>query len=206
MKSAERWVVAVAALVVFGLWGWRGAAVGAGAAVPAKTLYASGTAELRKEPGGGVVASLTPGTPVSVTEARGADVHVTVQGWSAAGSNVVVSAAGQRIVLVNLTAPDQVSRQTGSQTTDSYGTVWTQVTIAGWAAASALTPDVQTVWAHGRQLYESHCSNCHSLYASDQYTANQWPGLLSNMADRGGLGGADLALVLKYLQTHAKAP
>ncbi|HKX16980.1 MAG TPA: hypothetical protein VJT33_03085 [bacterium] len=73
-------------------------------------------------------------------------------------------------------------------------------------APAALTSDVQTVWTRGRQSYESHCSTCHSLYASDQYTANQWPGLLSNMSDRAGLSGPDLALALKDLQTHAKAP
>ena len=179
----------------------------AAAAAPAaagKTAYSSGTAQLRKDPGGAVVGTLTPGTPVSVIESRGTDAHVSVQGWSSAGSNTVVVAVGQRIALANLSAPDQVQRQTGSQTKDSYGTVWTQVTISGWVAANALTADVQTVWTHGRQVYEAHCSTCHSLYAADQYTANQWPGNIQNMADRAGLSGDDLALVVKYLQTHAK--
>ncbi|HLJ58726.1 MAG TPA: hypothetical protein VKZ50_03235 [bacterium] len=178
------------------------------AAAPAaagKTAYTAGTAQLRKDPGGAVVGTLTPGTPVSVTESRGTDAHVSVQGWSAAGSNTVVAAVGVRIALANLSAPDQAQRQTGSQTKDSYGTVWTQVTISGWVAANALTADVQTVWTHGRQVYEAHCSTCHSLYATDQYTANQWPGNIQNMADRAGLSGDDLSLVLKYLQTHAKA-
>jgi nitrate/TMAO reductase-like tetraheme cytochrome c subunit len=141
---------------------------------------------------------------VTITETRGSDAHVSVEGYSSAGSNAVVSAIGQRIVLVNLTAPDQAQRQAGAQTKDSYGTVWTQVTVSGWVAAGALTQDVQSVWTRAGQVYASHCSTCHSLYAPDQYTANQWPGNLQNMASNGGLSGEDFALVLKYLQTHAK--
>ncbi len=179
----------------------------AAAAPPAvgKTAYAAGSTPLRKDPGGTAVGTVTPGTPLSVTETRASDVHVSVQGWSSAGSNAIVAAVGQRVVLVNVTAPDQAERQMGSQTKDSYGTVWTQVTVTGWVAAGALTSDLQAVWTHGRQVYESHCSTCHSLYAPEQYTANQWPGTLQNMADRAGLSGDDLLLVLKYLQTHAKA-
>ncbi len=177
------------------------------AAAPAavgKGAYAASSTPLRNNPGGAVVGTVTPGTPLSVTETRGSDAHVSVQGWSSAGSNAIVAAVGQRVVLVSLTAPDQAQRQTGAQTKDTYGTVWTQVTVTGWVAAGALTADVQTVWAHGREVYESHCSTCHSLYAPDQYTANQWPGTLQPMADRAGLSGDDLVLVLKYLQTHAK--
>ena len=168
--------------------------------------YTTGTAPLRKDPGGAAVGSVTPGTPVAVVETRGGDAHVSVDGYSSAGSSAVVSALGQRITLVTLSAPDQAQRQTGAETKDGYGTVWTQVTVSGWVPASALTADVQTVWNRGRQIYEAHCSTCHSLYAADQYTANQWPGNLQNMASNGGLAGEDFALVLKYLQTHAKAP
>ncbi|HYM68162.1 MAG TPA: hypothetical protein VEZ44_01080 [bacterium] len=220
MTAGKRWVILTMMAAAVGLVGWgsgwvepagrayASAPLLAAAPVPAaaaKTSYSSGTAQLRKDPGGTVVGTLTPGTPVSVIESRGTDAHVSVQGWSSAGSNAVVIAVGQRIVLANLSAPDQVQRQTGSQTKDSYGTVWTQVTISGWVGANALTTDVQTVWNHGRQTYEAHCSTCHSLYATDQYTANQWPGNIQNMADRAGLSGDDLALVLKYLQTHAKS-
>jgi len=174
------------------------------AAAPAGQRYAVGTEQFHKDPGGAVVGTVTPGTPVSVTETRGADAHVTVTGFSSAGSSAVVSAIGVRIVLVNLSAPDKADRQVGAQTKDSYGTVWNQVTVSGWVAANTLVPDVQTVWAHGKQLYEAHCSSCHALYASDQYTANQWPGTLQGMASQGGLSGDDFTLVLKYLQTHAK--
>ncbi len=174
------------------------------AAPGGRTAYTTGTVQLRKDPGGAVVGTVTPGTTMSVTETSGTDAHVTVAGYSSAGSSMVVAAVGVRIVLVTLTAPDQADRNLGAQTKDSYGTVWTEVTVSGWVPSNALTADVQTVWAHGRQLYEAHCSSCHSLYAPDQYTANQWPGTLQGMASQGGLSGDDLTLVLKYLQTHAK--
>jgi hypothetical protein len=213
LKYATRFgrgMVALAATVLWtagtGQFSLGSSGPGPAAEGAATAAYTTDTADLWKDPGGAVVGTVTPGTPVSVTETRAADAHVAVHGWSAAGSNAVVAAAGQRIVLVNLTAPDLAERHAGAQTKDNYGTVWTEMTVTGWVAAGATTPDVQTVWARGHQSYESHCSTCHSLYAADQYTANQWPGLLSNMSDRAGLSGADLALVLKYLQTHAKAP
>jgi len=168
------------------------------------TSYTTGTAQLLKAPGGAAVGTVTPGTPVTVTTTQGADAQVSITGYSSAGSNAVVTAVGERIILANVTQPDQAQRQLGAQTKDSYGTVWTQVTLSGWVATSALTSDVQTIWTHGRQVYEAHCSTCHSLYAPDQFTANQWPGNLQAMASNGGLAGEDLALVLKYLQTHAK--
>jgi trimethylamine-N-oxide reductase (cytochrome c) cytochrome c-type subunit TorY len=130
---------------------------------------------------------------------------VSIEGWSASGSNAVVAAIGQRILLVIVTAPARAERQTGTQTKDAYGTTWTQVTISGWVTTSVLTSDIQAVWARASKLYASHCSTCHALHAPDEFAANQWPGVLQSMADRSGLSGDDLALVLKYLQTHAKA-
>jgi hypothetical protein len=51
----------------------------------------------------------------------------------------------------------------------------------------------------GRVLYIDHCASCHSLYSPDDYSANQWPRVLSGMASRAGLSAANTLLVEKYL-------
>jgi len=51
----------------------------------------------------------------------------------------------------------------------------------------------------GRVLYIDHCADCHSLYSPDDYSANQWPQVLSSMAPRAGLSSANTLLVKKYL-------
>jgi hypothetical protein len=51
----------------------------------------------------------------------------------------------------------------------------------------------------GRVLYIDHCASCHNLYSPDDYSASQWPQLLSGMASRAGLSGGNTLLVKKYL-------
>ena len=51
----------------------------------------------------------------------------------------------------------------------------------------------------GRVIYIDHCAACHNLYSPDDYSASQWPQVLSNMAPRAGLSSANTILVKKYL-------
>ena len=51
----------------------------------------------------------------------------------------------------------------------------------------------------GRVLYIDHCAACHSLYSPDDYSASQWPQILSSMAPKAGLSSANTLLVKKYL-------
>jgi mono/diheme cytochrome c family protein len=51
----------------------------------------------------------------------------------------------------------------------------------------------------GRVIYVDHCAACHNLYSPDDYSASQWPQILSGMAPRAGLSGANTSLVEKYL-------
>jgi mono/diheme cytochrome c family protein len=51
----------------------------------------------------------------------------------------------------------------------------------------------------GRVLYIDNCAACHNLYSPDDYSASQWPQVLSGMAPRAGLSSANTLLVKKYL-------
>jgi mono/diheme cytochrome c family protein len=51
----------------------------------------------------------------------------------------------------------------------------------------------------GRVLYVDNCAACHNLYSPDDYSASQWPQVLSSMAPKAGLSSANTLLVKKYL-------
>jgi mono/diheme cytochrome c family protein len=61
--------------------------------------------------------------------------------------------------------------------------------------ASATLQELQ----QGRVIYIDHCAACHSLYSPDDFSASQWPQVLSTMAPRAGLSSANTLLVKKYL-------
>jgi mono/diheme cytochrome c family protein len=63
------------------------------------------------------------------------------------------------------------------------------------ATANATLQELQ----QGRVLYIDHCAACHSLYSPDDYSASQWPQILSGMAPRAGLSSDNTLLVKKYL-------
>jgi mono/diheme cytochrome c family protein len=51
----------------------------------------------------------------------------------------------------------------------------------------------------GRALYIDHCAACHNLYSPDEFSASQWPQVLSSMAPRAGLSSSNTLLIKKYL-------
>jgi cytochrome c5 len=63
------------------------------------------------------------------------------------------------------------------------------------ATANATLQELQ----QGRVLYIDHCASCHNLYSPDDYSASQWPQILSSMAPKAGLSGTNKSLVNKYL-------
>lgn len=145
------------------------------------------------------------GAPVTVTAEDGANAQVTVEGWSIANAaSVVFLSADQRIPLVSLTDAGQQARTVLESTTDSYGTAWDHVRLAGSVAAADLGPDLSAVWSKASDLYGSTCSACHALHAPAEFTANQWPGSLKSMLPNVSLTDAQIDLITKYLQYHAK--
>jgi len=51
----------------------------------------------------------------------------------------------------------------------------------------------------GRELYIQHCASCHTLYLPENYTSEEWPGIMDRMQERAGLDLAGKERVLAYL-------
>jgi hypothetical protein len=80
-------------------------------------------------------------------------------------------------------------KDSGANTSGLY------VPTAADTTASATLKELQ----EGRVLYIDHCAACHSLYSPDDFSASQWPQVLSTMGPRAGLSSANTILVEKYV-------
>jgi mono/diheme cytochrome c family protein len=173
-----------------------------------QAVYPSSVAKLFNAQGGnGALGTVTPGTPLvlSGNATGGAREAVTIDGWAAKGGETIIyQAPGQRVILAQLDAGTVSALKTLGAQTDSYGNTWEHVELTAWIASSDVVPDVATVWAAGQALYDSSCSSCHALHDPGEFTANQWPGEMKTMAPNAGFNAAQIALVTRYLQAHAR--
>jgi hypothetical protein len=173
----------------------------AGAA--ATVEYASASVALADAAGGQTSGMVAPGTPVTVVGESTGIEHVQIVGWSADGSDaVIVSAPAVRIVYVTGLVAGKAGR-TVLSSREAASTTWHQVQIDGWLPATALTPDVATVWAAAKTLFDQRCSTCHALPAPASIAVNAWPGTVASMAVNAGLTAAQTALISSYLQSQA---
>ena len=53
---------------------------------------------------------------------------------------------------------------------------------------------------NGRRLFVSHCLECHTLPRVTKYNREQWPHLVSRMADRASLSASDQKAITLYLR------
>jgi trimethylamine-N-oxide reductase cytochrome c-type subunit TorC len=171
---------------------------------PAKVLYALRATPIFAAAGGHAVGKLTPGAPLTaVGLAKGGYQPFMIAAWSQQDDDqTLVLAQGQRIVLATLAAG--VHTKIVSSAKDDYGNVWHKVELTGFVAASALSADQTVVWTQAHALYATRCSACHALHKTTEFTANQWPAIVTSMTKNAALRPDQAALITQYLQTHAK--
>jgi len=156
---------------------------------------------------GDELGKLLPGTPLKVLANANDRVRVELKGWSRADYEVLVMRdLRERLAFARLTEQGQSAHKVLGEKTDPYGVLWQQVRLTGWTGKAGLAFSAAPVWTLGAKLYQNTCNACHVAPAPNTYSANQWPGLISNMVENAGLMGDELVLVRQYLQTHARAP
>jgi mono/diheme cytochrome c family protein len=171
----------------------------------ANVRYAADSAPIYAAAGHASVGSLTPGTPVTPSGAATKGFQpFTLRAWSQKGdSSTLVVAQGKRVVLATLSPGARTKIVATAE--DTYGNVWDQVELSGFVKTSAVTSDQAAVWAQAAALYTKRCSACHALHKTTEFTANQWPAILKTMTKNAALQPSQAALVMQYLQTHAKS-
>lgn len=178
----------------------------AASAQAADTAYATTTTPLLAAASGSQIGSVRPGTPFTVLGSSGGEAHVQLSGWVVKGSETVLfEAVGLHAVLATFPDKSKVDMKVVKSKKDDYGTAWDQVQVTGWLASKATTDDVSTVWKKAENLYQTRCSACHALHQPDEFTPNQWPGVLKEMGKNAALDQQDLDLVTAFLQAHAKS-
>ncbi len=175
------------------------------AGIAGETLYLSRQTDLLDAAGGTALASVAPGTMLTVLKHLNGQVRVELSGWSPeGGESYLFLDIGQRILVARLTSAGVAARKTVKQKDDDYESLWFDTRLTGWLPEAATTADVATVWKAGSALFHQRCTRCHALHRPTEFTANQWPAILKIMTVRAGLTGDDRALVIQYMQNHAK--
>ena len=53
-------------------------------------------------------------------------------------------------------------------------------------------------------LYEKKCARCHAAYAADDYSAEEWPGIVRSMKSQAALTEQDINELIEYLQSESE--
>lgn len=152
------------------------------------------------------IGTLSPGSELHLKNSAATSKAraFTINGWFQEGNSTSLFLnQGKRIVIATLTnqPPDETKL---AEQKDDYGNVWVDARVGAYVAPTTLVDDQSTVWERAGKLYHARCSACHAVHNPREFTANQWPGILKIMAKNAALRPDELALITKYLQTHAK--
>jgi len=60
--------------------------------------------------------------------------------------------------------------------------------------------------AHGREIYVSQCTTCHSAQRVAKFSASEWPGIVHDMGHRAKLAPAEERAVLEYVLAARTVP
>jgi diheme cytochrome c len=152
------------------------------------------------------IGDIMPGSGVAVSGASPSKrTTVTIDGWSIEGADsVIYSAVGQRIIVAAFDEGAVTHAKSLGEKRDAYGTTWKHVHVTVAVDTAQLTTNVASVWSAAHTLYAARCSACHALHSPTEFTANQWPSILTTMTKNAALDPAQAALVRQYLQTHAR--
>ncbi len=185
---------------------WLALAPPAPAATDGQVLYSNTLTSLRDAAvNGTVIASISPAVPLRVLDEKDGQVKVEITGWSPeGGEKYLFTEMGQRIRLAKITEQGLEGRKIIAQKEDYYETIWQDVRLTGWIAKKDVSEDIRTIWKTARHLFHQRCTRCHALHRPTEFTANQWPSILRIMTVRAGLSEGRKALIVQFMQTHAK--
>ncbi|SKB46024.1 hypothetical protein [Malaciobacter marinus] len=151
------------------------------------------------------VGKIDTATPVEVLNEKGNFKKVKVSGWAAYGfENVLFKDVGKRIFYLVLDDNKTIKPQILGEKTDTYDTVWKNVSYTFWVKKESLSKDIDSIYAKGKELFTNRCGACHAAPELEHYTVNQWPSIINSMKPRAGLTDEDMQFVVKFVQKHGK--
>ena len=153
----------------------------------------------------GDLATVTPGTDLTVVDVSGKQPIVRLQGYQMQGSeNTLYLAAGQRLALATLSEEGiKALTVNGEWQADEYGNQWRQASLQGSLIDPALA-DRKPLWQYAEKLDDTYCAGCHAPIAADHYTVNAWPSIAKGMGARTSMSENELDILTRYFQYNAK--
>jgi len=150
--------------------------------------------------------SVMPTTPMNVLSSDGEMLAVEIKGFQQESAQQVVYAGfGKRIISAILSEDAVAGLQTGEYRHDeASGNQWREVTFDAWVSSDHLLDSQEPLWAYGADLNDSFCGGCHAVIEAPHFTANQWPSIVTGMADRTSISDSAQQILTYYLQNHAK--
>ncbi|HAJ4264061.1 TPA: cytochrome C, partial [Escherichia coli] len=151
------------------------------------------------------LATVNPGTDLTVVDASGKQPIVLLQGYQMQGSeNTLYLAAGQRLALATLSEEGiKALTVNGEWQADEYGNQWRQASLQGALTDPALA-DRKPLWQYAEKLDDTYCAGCHAPIAADHYTVNAWPSIAKGMGARTSMSENELDILTRYFQYNAK--
>ncbi len=165
-----------------------------------KKLYTTDSAS------GDAQGQLYPASEVKVLGTSGDMLKVQMTGWQQQGSTtgMLVQEMAKQIQTVSLNADLQKSATILNTVKAEDGQTWQQLQVSAWISQRNMLASIKPIWAYGKEILDSTCSQCHAIPDPKHLTANGWVQGLKAMQQYYMLNKDEERTLLKYLQDNAK--
>ncbi len=164
----------------------------------AKTVYPINTIAM------GEFGSVNPTTQLSVTAHDGDKRQVTLNAFQMKGAEqVLYMGKGQRAIVATLTEQGQQALQGGNFEADSYGNEWRAVSLNA-SIDQPVLDTLEPIWNYAKELDNVYCATCHAKIPPEHFTVNAWGPVAKSMGGRTDISAANLEILTKFFQHHAK--
>jgi trimethylamine-N-oxide reductase (cytochrome c) cytochrome c-type subunit TorY len=152
----------------------------------------------------GELGSINPTAKLSVTQIDGEQRTVELHAYQMKGAEqVLYFGLGQRAIVAVLTEQGQKALNVGEFKADDYGNEWRTAVLTAQTDAPVLASQ-EPIWAYAEELDNVYCSTCHAKIPANHFTVNAWGPVAKGMGERTDISDADLELLTKFFQNHAK--
>ncbi len=164
----------------------------------AKVVYSAEQIDL------GELGSINPTAELKVTQTDGDIRTVELHAYQMKGAEqVLYFGLGQRAIVAVLTEQGQKALEVGEFNADDYGNEWRTAVLTASTDAPVLASQ-DPIWAYAEELDNVYCATCHAKIPANHFTVNAWGPIAKGMGERTDISDADLELLTKFFQNHAK--
>jgi trimethylamine-N-oxide reductase (cytochrome c) cytochrome c-type subunit TorY len=164
----------------------------------AKVVYSAEQIDL------GELGSINPTAELKVTQTDGDIRTVELHAYQMKGAEqVLYFGLGQRAIVALLTEQGQKALDVGEFKADDYGNEWRTAVLTASTDAPVLASQ-DPIWAYAEELDNVYCATCHAKIPANHFTVNAWGPIAKGMGERTDISDADLELLTKFFQNHAK--